>query len=339
MHIVFDIGGTSLRAARVSANLMEIEAIETVETPNFLQSTDKHLALDALLARMSDIASSLAAQRPLELVCVGFPGPIDGAGNLMAAPTIWGGQSSQRLPLRNRLEALWPSARIELLNDVTAAGYAYASELDADFLIVTVGSGIGSKLFIAGEPVLGPHFRGGEIGHMRVDFAADALTCDCGGSGHLGAIASGRGVLRTSMRRAATENAFLRSSLHALCRGSAEKIENSHIVTAFRDGDEYTREIVRECSVPLAQSLVSMHLQSGLERFVLIGGFAQALGDDYRIMLCDLARSTTWDNGFDWTSGIFLSRSEDLPGLRGAAAYLHRRHRATDGLTDGPSDR
>ena len=62
----------------------------------------------------------------------------------------------------------------------------------SNIAIVTVGSGVGHKVFLQGLPVAGVNGRGGEIGHLRVDWAADAIRCDCGGSGHVGGLASGR---------------------------------------------------------------------------------------------------------------------------------------------------
>src|SRR5262249_43283408 len=154
-------------------------------------------------------------------------------GNLLAAPTIWGEGSEKEIPLRRKLNALWPSARVVVLNDVSAAGYWYVRDPRECFCVVTVSSGIGNKIFLGGLPVVGRRGRGGEIGHLRVDFSDEAPKCDCGGWGHLGSIASGRGTLALA-RRLATRNVegFSGSLAASLCDGDAANLTNEMIVEA-----------------------------------------------------------------------------------------------------------
>ena len=64
-------------------------------------------------------------------------------------------------------------ARCATLNDLSAAGYAYVGRGCGDFCVVTVGSGIGNKVFVDGRPLVGPGGRGGEIGHGLAHMPAD----------------------------------------------------------------------------------------------------------------------------------------------------------------------
>ena len=92
------------------------------------------------------------------------------------------------------------------LNDVSAAAWYLSSRTRARrFLVVTVSSGIGSKLFDRDHPagVIDDPPYAGEIGHVVVDPGDDAPLCGCGGRGHLGAISSGRGTERLARERAA----------------------------------------------------------------------------------------------------------------------------------------
>ena len=97
-----------------------------------------------------------------------------------------------------------------VLNDLAAAGFRYVAEGLSDFAIVTVGSGVGHKVFLGGRPLAGVNGRGGEIGHLRVDFSADALACDCGGFGHVGGLASGRGAVALVRRHTGRELSALK---------------------------------------------------------------------------------------------------------------------------------
>lgn len=64
-----------------------------------------------------------------------------------------------------------------------------------DFLLVTVGRGIGLAMVLGGEIYRGAHGWAGEFGHMTVDTSAGAPACNCGKSGCLEAVASDYGIL------------------------------------------------------------------------------------------------------------------------------------------------
>ncbi len=323
MFLVFDMGGTNLRAARVDPATGALDCVVSQSTPNFFGDDNVGDALGTLAGLLAEVADRIAGGAPITAICVGFPGPVDDDGCVLAAPTVWGRQALDRFPLKALLEARWPGVAVEIVNDITAAGYNFVDARNRDFVIATVGSGVGSKLFMEGKPVLGANFRGGEIGHLRVDFSADAPVCDCGGVGHLGAIASGRGVLRSATAKAVADPpAFRGSALFDKCGGDPGRLANDMLVDAFRRGDAWMTQTLRDCSRPLAQAFASVHLHAGIERFIVIGGFAQALGEDYRRLLCDGAQAIAWNNGFSWERGIHLAGASDMPGLGGAARIL-----------------
>ena len=238
----------------------------------------------------------------------------------MATPTLLGGELASAFPIADAAAGLWPSARVHVLNDLTAAGYRYAPELQ-DFCILTVGSGIGHKVFLGGVPQVGPTGRGGEIGHLRIDMAPDALPCDCGGRGHLGAIASGRGTLRLARCQAMSDVAgFMKSMASDLSRGNPDHLDNVMLVQAFHAGDSWTRGVVQEATARLGQGLAAIHLAVGMEVFIITGGFANALGEGYRNLLVEGAHAAGWHLGQDWNRMIRFGSVDDDDVLIGAGA-------------------
>jgi glucokinase len=210
-----------------------------------------------------------------------------------------------------------------VVNDVTAAGYRYLSRPDDDLCMVTVSSGIGHKVFLHGRPVLGPHGRGGEIGHVRVDFSDDAPICDCGGRGHLGAVASGRGSrFQVSRLAALAPAAFARSQLGRQVGAHVDRVDNAAIVQAFHREDPWTVGLLRRMAQPLGQVLATVHATLGIERFVIVGGFALALGPAYRVLLAEAAASCCWALGGNWDEMIELGQADDDAGLIGAGRML-----------------
>ena len=173
-----------------------------------------------------------------------------------------------------------------MLNDVSAAAWYFSERFDADrFMVVTVSSGLGSKLFDRSRKygVIDEVDFAGEIGHITIDNGADAMPCDCGGRGHLSAIASGRGVQRYAVQHALEDPAsFERSALFERTEGRAESMSNErHLVPAILGGDPWARDVLAHCSYPLAQMLSIVTAAAGLQKIAIIGGFALSLGPAY----------------------------------------------------------
>ena len=318
--LVFDIGGTSLRAARYHPETNSLSALLRRTTPSHWTTPGSLTCRiqERLLGDIQEMGVAVTRTETPAVVALAFPGPIDPEGNALSAPTVWGDGDGRPFPVRRELQRLWPSSRVLVLNDVTAAGYRYLRDPDEEFCIVTVSSGIGLKVFVAGRPVVGAG-RGGEIGHVRVDFSATAPVCDCGGQGHLGAVASGRGVLLAAQRLAREDGvSFARSLLGQRLQGDPSRLDNVGLANAFQAGDEWAASLIRLAIQPLGQMLAVIHVVLGIERFLIFGGFALALGEGYRRELVRAARDSCWQLGQNWESMVVLGEPDDLAGLLGA---------------------
>lgn len=322
--LVFDVGGTHLRCGYYDPITRTIVNIVREETPNHYnrQYVSRARLYELLLLTMHEMADKVLGAVTPGRVCIAFPGPVDVNGHIIAAPTIWAGGPHEPIDMINDLRHFWPASRIEILNDVVAAGYRYCQNQTTDhFCIVTVSSGIGNKVFIDGKPYLGQSSRGGELGHTLVDLSPNAALCECGGRGHLGGIASGRGTLEHVRRRAVASPEIFRESAISMLSKEPHAITNSQIVIAYHHLDPFVTQCVRETAQPLANALATIHTSLGLERFIIIGGFALAMGDLYRRQLVELASSCCWSIGQDWERMIELGEADDLSGVIGAGRY------------------
>ena len=238
-----------------------------------------------------------------------WPGPVAG-GIALRSPTILGAQLDRQFDVRAGLETHFPRARVYVLNDLTAAGYYFVGQDLGDFCIVTVGSGIGNKVFLGGEPQLGAQCLGGEIGHLRVRPAPGTPFAD--ELAELGSLASGRGMLWLAARN---------DGPGSLRDQPVTDEASANFVTAFRTGDAGALAVAGASSHPLAMTLGALHLGLGLSRFIIVGGFAKALGEPYRALLATLCRDLTWDVGQDWDRMISLGPPDVEEGLEGALRY------------------
>ena len=321
--LVFDIGGSKLRAAQYHSDSRTVSHVTTVSTPNYCTMPNETSQLDiyySLIRRMDELSIKVLNGKAPDVISIAFPGPIDNRGNAFSAPTIWREAPDEPINLIGDMYSQWPNSEIYVLNDVSAAGYRYITNCNEDFCIITVSSGIGNKIFVNGKPITGIRGRGGEIGHLRVDFSKEAPVCDCGGIGHLGAIASGRGVLNLA-RRMATNKNFSTSLLAGKDDFDSEKLTTADLVEAFHQNDPWTISVIRKAVAPLARTLVGIHLSLGIERFIIIGGFALALGEPYRKELIRTAEQLCWQIGQNWDTMIELGPSDDLSGLIGAGRF------------------
>src|SRR4051794_3939757 len=165
--LVFDIGGTNVRGAVCDPG--SGRPIETAwrATPNYLDHPgwDAERLFAATLDAMAAVGRKLTGGVPPAVVVVGWPGPVAPDGTALRSPTILGPSLDRSLPVGAAAAGLWPASGVATLNDLSAAGYAYVGRSCGDFCVVTVGSGIGNKVFVDGRPLVGPGGRGGEIGH------------------------------------------------------------------------------------------------------------------------------------------------------------------------------
>lgn len=321
MILTFDIGGTFLRAGIYDEEADRIVARDKCLAPSFKQfpGLDQNLLREKLYAEMRSLSNNLEFTRPRK-IGVAFPGPVD-RGMAMKAPTLWG-DGFVAEPLSLKIKKVWPEARVGVFNDLTAAGYSFLRKPDDDLCVVTVSSGIGQKVFVGGRPLLGPRSRGGEIGHWRVEWGENPPRCDCGGVGHLGAVASGRATPWQIQRLVSADPAVYEASVHG--RKDPNHLTNQEIAQAFCGGDLWTRKLINTMAKPLGRALAAIHLTVGTERFAIMGGFANALGSDYLEMLKSAAEEAAWEPCQERAWRFELAEFGDDAGLLGSGRLVSR---------------
>ena len=323
---VFDLGGTHLRCACLTredtlVNFRQ-ERIKSFRDGLTAAAIWRDLQ-DTIVSYSSHSASLVESFAPL---AISFPGPLHENGRIVNAPTITG--CDEEVPdIRAELSRR-TGRQVYLLNDVSAAALYLARNSPWDrFIVITISSGIGSKICYRSSGKFTLFDRGpyaGEIGHLTVDESETAPVCDCGGKGHLGAIASGRGIEDLARLRARVDSAaFSRSLCHLEFGAIVETLNNEdHLVPAIRKRDAWALGVLEQACKPLAQVLNSVVLAVGLQGVFIIGGFAFSLGDIYLELLYRLLRVCN-----DY-SPLVISRDMiklgdlgDHACLRGAAAH------------------
>ena len=325
--LAFDLGGTFLRGA-VTGATESLSAFMKHRLAHVIGRSGVWASVtDAIVAYEAAQRSAIPSSAPIVFA---FPGPVAANRRILQAPTVAG--SGDVPDIASELEKR-TGRTVHLLNDISAAAWYFAECSDARrFLVVTISSGIGSKLFDRSHParVLDDPPYAGEIGHFVVDDNRDAIICDCGTRGHLGGIASGRGIERTARLRAVADPSGFAASRLAHLASGRELSNEEHIVPAALANDVWTWRVIEDCTRPLARTILATVMAAGLDRVFIVGGFAQALGLAYQRLLTRLIEEASGyavlRGGLD--SLVRLVDPDENACLKGCGIYARDRGRA-----------
>lgn len=189
-----DLGGTNLRAAAVDDAGRLLEKVTS--------GTEVARGRDHVINDMAQLILELAAKFQgrgnLAGIGVGVPGIIDmSTGMLRESPNLPGWHD---YPVRDEIERRI-KAPVILENDANAAALGetwLGAARDHDSMcMLTLGTGVGGGIVIAGEPWRGMTGMAGELGHITVD--PNGPPCGCGNRGCLEQFASATAVKRMAL--------------------------------------------------------------------------------------------------------------------------------------------
>lgn len=260
-----DIGGTNTVFGIVDArgNVIASSSIKTGKHANF----DDYL--DKLYTEATHLIDSHDATDKIQGIGIGAPnanyytGEIDNAVNL-PWPT---------LPLAKLVSEKF-GIPVAVTNDANAAAlgemtYGAARGLK-DFIMITLGTGVGSGIVINGQVVYGHDGLAGELGHVIIKRNNGRL-CGCGRTGCLEAYCSATGVARTAREflEARNEPSILRNM-------PIEDITSKDVYDAAMNGDKLAKDIFDYTGTLLGEAMADMTVFSSPQAFILFGGLAKS---------------------------------------------------------------
>lgn len=164
---------------------------------------------------------------------------------------------------------------VRMTNDANAAAmgeklYGVAKGMK-NFIMLTLGTGVGAGIIVNGELVYGHDGFAGELGHICMDRSEDARQCGCGLRGCLETYCSATGVARTARE-------FLQKTTRpsSLRNKPADKIESLDVYLAAIEGDEIAKEIFKFTGTILGWACADFTAFSSPEAFVFFGGLCKS---------------------------------------------------------------
>lgn len=157
---------------------------------------------------------------------------------------------ANNLPFRNypiaaKLKELFPVKKVAIANDANAAAYgeavAGAGKGKSNFVMLTLGTGVGGGIIIDGKLYTGFNYSAGELGHMVI--VHNGRQCTCGRKGCFEAYSSATGLIKmTKEKMIEAPN----SVMWELVDGDIRKVTGRTAYDAMRKGDEAAKAVVDE---------------------------------------------------------------------------------------------
>ncbi|MDO4212064.1 MAG: ROK family protein [Bacteroidales bacterium] len=164
---------------------------------------------------------------------------------------------------------------VRVTNDANAAAmgemaYGVAKGMK-NFIMITLGTGVGSGIVIDGKMVYGSDGFAGELGHVTVDHTENGRPCGCGRKGCLEAYCSATGVARTAREILAKSDEP--SPLRDL---DPDSITSYDVFCAAEKGDKMALEIFEFTGRLLGRTCADFATFCSPEAFVFFGGLCKA---------------------------------------------------------------
>lgn len=264
--IGIDMGGTNTAFGIVDArgNVIASDSIKTAKHANF----DDYV--EELHTEITRIIKSVDAEDKINGIGIGAPnanyytGVIEEGVNLPWPTPI---------PLADKITQRFGIPCI-ITNDANAAAigemtYGAARGM-RDFIMITLGTGVGSGIVVNGQLVYGHDGFAGELGHVIMK-RNNGRTCGCGRTGCLEAYCSATGVART-----AREFLEIRSDESKLRELDTDTITSKDVFDAAMAGDKLAKEIFDYTGTILGEALADFTAFSSPEAFIIFGGLAKS---------------------------------------------------------------
>lgn len=280
LSLGIDIGGTNSVFGVVDSS-GEIFAEASIPTSKFLYFDDYPKYVEALAVGIKEMLATLDFEYQMIGIGIGAPNASFHKGIIDRPANLWkyrdgevGSENARVFPLTKDLLAYFPECEVALItNDANAATIGEmmfgAARGMQDFVMVTLGTGVGSGFVAGGEMIYGPDGMAGELGH--VNSVRGGRECGCGLRGCLECYTSASGIKRTAFE--VMSELRVSSPLRDI---PFNEMESLTIAKAAAAGDELAIETFRRTGEILGQALADVVATTTPEAIILFGGLAKA---------------------------------------------------------------
>ena len=266
--IGLDLGGTNSVFGIVD-NEGNIIETASMKTGGYTEAKDY---FNAAFDTLTPIIEKVGGLDKIERMGIGAPNGNYLNGCIEMAPNLpWAHETS--VPLAKMFSERLGGMPVHITNDANAAAlgemtYGVARGMK-NFIVLTLGTGVGSGIVINGQMVYGCDGMAGELGHVIM--RRDGRQCGCGRRGCLEAYCSATGVARTAREwLTATDRPSLLREI------PMDKITSLDVCIAAGKGDAMANEIFQFTGEMLGEACANFATFSSPEAFIFFGGLTKA---------------------------------------------------------------
>ena len=261
-----DIGGTGTKFGIVD-NVGNVLFASEISTKKHEQV---HTFIDELHQELSLLIEKVGGVGRIKGIGVGAPNGNVYTGNIEYAPNLpWKGI----IPLARMLQDKF-KIPVRLTNDANAAAVGEmmygAAQGMKDFIMITLGTGVGSGIVANGQLIYGHDGFAGELGHTTI-IPNGRLHPGTGKKGSLESYASATGVAQSAIE--ILETTDRPSSLRDIPKGA---LNSKAVFEAATKGDEVAKEVFAFTGKVLGMALANFVMFSSPEAIILFGGLTKA---------------------------------------------------------------
>jgi glucokinase len=269
--IGIDVGGTKALALMVARDGRVVGEMKS-QTPHDEGFGAGEATAKVLVEQVFELCDRQSLDPARVPIGVGLPGMMRRDGHLAYAPNL---QTASGADLGAQLGEALGNSSVFCENDANCAALAEhewgAGHGISDFVMVTLGTGIGGGIVADGQLVRGRSGFAGEIGHMVVE--AHGAPCLCGGRGCWERYASGGGLHRLT-REAALDGRLV--TLVERSNGDPRAVRAEDVTAAAAEGLDEAVALMREVGWWLALGLSNLAVILDSGHFVIGGGLSEA---------------------------------------------------------------
>jgi len=261
-----DIGGTGTKFGIVD-NVGNVLFASEISTKKHEQV---HTFIDELHRELSVLIEKVVGVGRIKGIGVGAPNGNVYTGNIEYAPNLpWKGI----IPLARMLQDKF-KIPVRLTNDANAAAVGEmmygAAQGMKDFIMITLGTGVGSGIVANGQLIYGHDGFAGELGHTTI-IPNGRLHPGTGKKGSLESYASATGVAQSAIE--ILETTDRPSLLRDIPKGA---LNSKAVFEAATKGDEVAKEVFAFTGKVLGMALANFVMFSSPEAIILFGGLTKA---------------------------------------------------------------
>ena len=229
--------------------------------------------VDAAVEALKVIIDQVGGLGTIKAMGIGAPNGNFYTGTIEFAPNLSWGRTGI-VPLADMFSKRLENTPVGLTNDANAAAigemtYGVARGMK-NFIVLTLGTGVGSGIVVNGQMVYGSDGFAGELGHMIVR-PHEGRMCGCGRKGCLEAYCSATGVARSAREflKESDEPSLLRDI-------NADDITALDVSIAAGKGDALANRVYDFTGKLLGEACANFMTFSSPEAFIFFGGLTKA---------------------------------------------------------------